>query len=172
MQKLCGSPQAGGAAGWSAAQRPSGARNAGQPNKWNRRSANRKRWAAIQPMCCNMRKALGDEVRSYRRACQCRQSRAYALGLLLQTSDPELTALVWHARQRGHDSSPAQSTAEQQSGDQKHRHHRDPEAEIGQRELRQQGNRAFTAMAQIAPHADRTVKLHINQRALIKAVRG
>jgi hypothetical protein len=33
MQKLCGGTQAGGAAGRSAAQRPSGARNAGQPNR-------------------------------------------------------------------------------------------------------------------------------------------
>lgn len=43
MQKLCVAAQAGGAPGRSAAQRPSGARNAGQPNRWNRRPANRKR---------------------------------------------------------------------------------------------------------------------------------
>ncbi len=54
VQKLCGDPQAGGAAGRSAVQRPSGARNAGQPSTWNRRSANRKRWARIHPMDCSM----------------------------------------------------------------------------------------------------------------------
>ncbi len=57
MQKLCGSTQAGGTAGRSATQRPSGARNAGQPNRWNRRSANRQRWARIHPMECNMSSA-------------------------------------------------------------------------------------------------------------------
>jgi len=56
-QKLCVRPQAGGATGRSAATRPSGARNAGQPNRCNRRSANRKRWAAIQPIDCSMCKA-------------------------------------------------------------------------------------------------------------------
>ena len=76
MQKLCGGTQAGGAAGRSAAQRPSGARNAGQPNRWNRRSANRKRWAAIQPMDCNMCRARRHEGRSGRRRGQRRQRRA------------------------------------------------------------------------------------------------
>jgi hypothetical protein len=31
--------------------------SAGQPSKWNRRSPNRNRWAAIQPTTCNMRRA-------------------------------------------------------------------------------------------------------------------
>ena len=51
--------QAGGPAGRSAAQRPSGARSGGQPNRWNRRSANRKRWTAIQPMDCNISPGRG-----------------------------------------------------------------------------------------------------------------
>src|SRR5215831_2283405 len=58
MQKLCVRAQAGGAAGRSVARRPSGARNAGQPSRWTRRSANKKRWAAIQLMACSMCKAL------------------------------------------------------------------------------------------------------------------
>ena len=57
MQKLCGGPQAGAAAGRSEAQRPAGARNAGQPNRWNRRQANRKRWAAIHPVDCSISRA-------------------------------------------------------------------------------------------------------------------
>src|SRR5947209_310548 len=47
---VCGDPQTGAPVANNAARRPSGARPAGQPSRWPRKAANRKRWAAIQPV--------------------------------------------------------------------------------------------------------------------------
>ena len=54
MQMVCGEPQAGAPA---AARRPAGARLWGQPSRWQRKLANRKRCAAIQPVDWSMSRA-------------------------------------------------------------------------------------------------------------------
>ena len=135
-QELCVWPQAGGAAGRSAATRPWGARNAGQPSRWTRRSANRKRWAAIQPMACNMRKARLTKSDagagrptppapriSARLAFGNGESRTGRAGRACPAARPP-------PRQR-------RACGRRSTGDQKQRDHRDSEAEIGQGELGQ-----------------------------------
>src|ERR1017187_4150774 len=57
MQMVCGEAQAGAAAEENAARRPSGARPRGQPSRWQRTPANRKRGAAIQPVDSSMARA-------------------------------------------------------------------------------------------------------------------
>ena len=90
----------------------------------------------------------------------------------MKTADPELTALVGHARLSGGMGGSLQSTAIQQTGDEKQRDHENTETEIGQGKLRQQRNGAFAAVAQITAHANETVKLHIGYGAGVEAVGG
>src|SRR5664279_6491867 len=114
----------------------------------------------------------GHEVRSSHRGGQRCQCRAQACGLPLKTADPELAALVRHARLRGRLGGGLQSTAIQQTGDEKQGDHENAETEIGQSKFRQQRNGALAAVAQITAHADEAVKLHICDGAAVEAVGG
>jgi len=58
----------------------------------------------------------------------------------------------------------------EQAGDQKQPDHRDGEAEVGQSELGQQRHGTLATTAQVPTHEDRFVKVHIHQRAAVKAM--
>ena len=49
---------------------------------------------------------------------------------------------------------------------------REAGTKVRQRELREQGNCTAAGLAQIAPHADHSVKGGVDDRARVKAVRG
>src|SRR6267378_3256957 len=61
--------------------------------------------------------------------------RAQPCGLLVQTANPELPALVWHVCLPSHLSGRLQSTARQQTSHQKQADHRNTETEIRQGKL-------------------------------------
>ena len=170
MQKLCGDAQAGGAAGRSAARRPSGARNAGQPSRWMRRSANRKRWAAIQPMDCSMCRALATKFGAGVGAVNAASAAHNVSRLPLKPANPELAALVGHDGLRRGQTAAAQRGALEQARHQKQRDHRNTEAQVGQSKVRQQRHRALAGPAQIAAHTDRSLEVHIHQRAAVETV--
>ena len=93
-------------------------------------------------------------------------------GLPLKPANPELTPLIGHGRLRSGCAGTLQSTAIEQTRHQKQRDDRNTEAKIGQGELRQQRNRTLAGAAQVAAHADRSVKLRIHQRAAVEAMRS
>ena len=106
------------------------------------------------------------------RRSQRRQSSAQTRGLPLKPANPELTPLIGHGRLRSGCAGSLQSTAIEQTRDQKQRDDRNTEAKIGQGELRQQRNRTLARAAQVAAHADRSVKPRIHQCAAVEAIRG
>src|SRR5438105_13300133 len=114
----------------------------------------------------------GHEVGSSHRGSQRCQGRAQASGLPLKTADPELAALVRHAKLRGRLGGGRQSTAIQQTGDEKQGDHEDTETKIGQSKFRQQRNGALAALAQVPANADGAGKLHIRDGAAVEAVSG
>src|SRR6266581_6428746 len=114
----------------------------------------------------------GDEVRRRHGGGQRRQGRAQRSSLALKTPDPELAALVRHAGLRGGLGGSLQSTAVQQTGDEKQGDHENTETEIGQGKFRQKRNGAFAAVAQVTAHADEAVELHIRNGAGVEAVGG
>ena len=88
----------------------------------------------------------------------------------MKTADPELAALVRHARLCGRLGGSLESAAIQQTGDEKQGDHENTETEIGQGEFRQQRNGALAVVAQVTAHADEAVKLHIGDGAAVEAV--
>ena len=133
MQMLCGEPQAGGAAGTSAARRPCGAREC----------------RPAQQVECAVRRTGSGGRRSSRwiRACaEARETKSGAGGgaangasatherggLLVKAANPELAALIRHAGLRGRLRSSGQGAAVEQTGHQKQRDHGDAEAQLGQ----------------------------------------
>ena len=145
MQMVCGEAQAGAAAAESATRRPSGASDGGQPSRCWRRSANRKRWAAIQPVDSSMVESAIDEVGRGGGGGQRGQRGAQRFGLRAKTAQPELAALIGHRRGAA---AAAASVAPQQTRDEKQRDHGEAGAQVGQRELRQQRHGAAAGLAQ------------------------
>jgi len=111
-----------------------------------------------------------DEMQGGRRRGQGDQGRAQGFGLPAKAAYPELAALVRHAGLRGGQRGRHQGAALQKASDQEPGDHRYTETEIGQGELRQEGNRALTAAAQIAAHANHAVKTHFHEGAAVKAM--
>src|SRR5664279_3420631 len=114
----------------------------------------------------------GHEVGSSHRDSQRCQGRAQPSGLPLKTADPELAALVRHARLRGRLGSSLQSAAVEQTGDEKQRDHEDTETKIGQSKFRQQRNGGLAAEAQVTANADGAGERHIRDGAAVEAVSG
>jgi len=88
----------------------------------------------------------------------------------LKPADPELAALVSHARLRSGLRGGLQSTAMQQTGDEKQGDHHKAETEIGQSEIREQRDGALAAVAQVTTNTDEAFKLHISHGAVIETV--
>jgi hypothetical protein len=88
-------------------------------------------------------------------------------GARSKAAQPELAALAGRWRRRS-----AVGRRREQTGEQPQRNHGDAEAQIGQGEVRQQGDGATAEFAQIAAHADQSVEAGIDEGAGVEAVRG
>ena len=166
MQMVCGEAQAGAGTGASVRRRPSGASDGGQPNRCWRRSANRKRWAGVQPAPVSMASARWTWCG--RRCGQSHQRGAECFGLRPKTAQPELAALVRHRRRRGC----GRRRGREETGHEPPGDEREAGAEVRQCELREQGNGKAAGFTQIAAHADRSVKSGVDDGADVEAVRG
>src|SRR5215469_15085915 len=92
----------------------------------------------------------------------------------LVTQDPprrRSAALVRHRGQPCRDRCDEQCAAEEKAGDQEQGDHRNPEADIWQGELGQQGDSSSAGLAEIPADMDRALKVGIHQRAAVKAGR-
>jgi len=113
-----------------------------------------------------------DEIRSRQGAGQRRQGPAQGFGLLAKAADPKLAALVRHVGLSGRRGGGWERLALQQASQEKQRDQGNAEAQVGQGELRQQGNGALAARAQVAAHAQDAFKADLHQGAAIEAVRA
>src|SRR5207244_9775767 len=92
--------------------------------------------------------------------------------LFSKTANPELPALIRHGSLPRHPCGSREREAIEQARDKEQQNYRNAEAEPGQSELRQQRDRALTGSAQVAAHANHTIKDGIHKHAAIETVAG